>query len=579
MAGDKTYGKLRLNSTEAVWVLEDVQPHVVIRLKQLFQSIPKFASKEFTLPNQLHIAADLVWFISRYPMAMTGQDEKLLGKSSKEYSIGIEKKELILLPNYTPKERPGLLPGQILKNYQRVAIDFASTTKKMLLLDEMGLGKTYEGLGMCLIPGNLPAVIVMEAALQRQWYLKAKSFIDLRVHEVKGNTPYTLPDADIYLFKYTQLSPWCDVLSRGWVKALIFDEVQNLRTGIVSSKGAAAAALCKTVDFVVGLTGTLVYNYGIEAWNIIDIMSPGTLGSQHEFEREWCDDSGSSKGIVKDPDALGSYLRELQFMLRRSRLDVGQECMQLAPEIINVEPNTKLIKEMDKLAEDLAMTIFTTNDIFERRNASGQFDLRMRQMTGVSKAHAVAVFVRMLVESGSPVVLFGYHREVYEIWARELKDLEPAWYTGKETPSQKEASKARFITGQTNLIIISLRSGVGLDGLQGRASNVVFGELDWSPNIHSQCIARLDRDGQLFSVFVYYLVTMFGSDPAMMDVLGMKKEQNRGIVDPGVKTIALASDRDRIRNMAKAFLAAKGVVIPLNDSINTRTNAELSSVL
>src|SRR5579884_3848269 len=43
---------------------------------------------------------------------------------------------------------------------------------------------------------------------------------------------------------------------------------------------------------------------------------------------------------------------------------------------------------------------------------------------------------------------------------------------------------------------MSLRSGAGLDGLQEDCTVGVFGELDWSPEQHRQCIGRLDRDGQ-----------------------------------------------------------------------------------
>jgi hypothetical protein len=69
---------------------------------------------------------------------------------------------------------------------------------------------------------------------------------------------------------------------------------------------------------------------------------------------------------------------------------------------------------------------------------------------------------------------------------------------------------------------MSLRSGAGLDGLQKRCSTMVFGELDWSPGVHHQCIGRLDREGQEQPVTAMFLVCDDGSDPPMMEVLGLK---------------------------------------------------------
>lgn len=79
---------------------------------------------------------------------------------------------------------------------------------------------------------------------------------------------------------------------------------------------------------------------------------------------------------------------------------------------------------------------------------------------------------------------------------------------------------------------MSVRSGAGVDGLQARCAMGIFGELDWSPGIHQQCIWRLDREGQKNPVTAFFLVTDDGSDPPMKDVLGIKASESQHIVDP-----------------------------------------------
>jgi len=557
----KTYGTLTFDEQKAAWIIDKIPAHVAMRLKQIFTRIATWETAPFRITDTKVNAADIEWFMERYPLDCSARDKRRLKGGAKDFYETQVGAENILLPDWKPSARGGLLPGQKLRNYQLVAIDFAEKVRQMILLDDVGLGKTYEGLGLALMKDALPLVIVCQPHLQAQWEQKAKSFVDLRIHSFKGTKPYDLPPADIYIVKYTQLAGWVDVLTKGWVKAVAFDEIQELRHGTSAQKGAAARQLCDAVrdtGYLVGLTATLIYNYGIEAFNIVDMLRPGLLGNRDEFLREYCETDDSGKGVVRDPAALGGFLRESLMVLRRTKHDVGQEAKQMAPELEWVEPDSRSVADAEDLAKQLAITALT-GSFSEAGSAAREFDMRMRELTGIAKARATASFVRMFVESGQPVLLFGWHREVYEIWQKELGDLNPVMYTGSETASQKEKAKQDFISGASNLMIMSLRSGAGADGMQYRASTVIFGELDFSPLVHTQCIGRLDRDGQEDPVYTYYVVTNYGSDPVLIDILGIKQSQSDGIHDPGAKQDERQADPDRIKKMARLYLQSKGV--------------------
>ncbi|WP_052692290.1 SNF2-related protein [Teredinibacter purpureus] len=555
----KTYGALRYLVTEDAWELSDLEPHVAIRLKQLFPKIPKYSAGPFFIRANNDASADIKWFLDRYPLQTTPKDYDYLLNQSESFFSFQSDAEKILLPDWVPHSRSGLLAGQAFRLYQSQGLDFIEKVRQAILVDDIGLGKTYEGLGVALLSNTMPVVIVVEPHLQIQWKEKAESFINLRIDCPKGNRPYDLPSADIYLFRYTQLSGWVDVLSQGWVKSIVFDEIQQLRTGVASAKGAAAKAIIQTIDTRVDLTATPLFNYGIEAFNIIDAaIKPRLLGTREEFLIEWCTDDNGRRGIVKDPKALGAYLRESLVFLRRTKKDVGQEAKQTAPHLEWVDPNEKAVEDSEDLAKQLAMTTLT-GSFSEAGSAAREFDMRLRQMTGIVKAKATASYVRMLVETGKPVLLFGWHREVYRIWEEELRDLNPLFYTGEETATQKERAKKAFINGESDILIMSLRSGAGADGIQHRSSTVVFGEFDWSPKVHEQCIGRLDRDGQEDEVFVFYVATEFGSDPVLIDVLGLKSSQSHGIVDPGKDVEIYQADPERIKKLAKAYLKSKDI--------------------
>ena len=153
---------------------------------------------------------------------------------------------------------------------------------------------------------------------------------------------------------------------------------------------------------------------------------------------------------------------------------------------------------------------------------------RARQATGVAKAPWVCQFVRALLDNGEKVLLFAHHHEVMDIYRQELKAYHPGFITGRETVSQKEQAVTRFMEGRTDLCCISLRAAAGLN-LQ-RATCVVFGELDWSPAVHSQAEDRAHRIGQQDSLLCYYLVAPAGSDASMQEALGLKVSQFVGLM-------------------------------------------------
>lgn len=206
------------------------------------------------------------------------------------------------------------------------------------------------------------------------------------------------------------------------------------------------------------------------------------------------------------------------------------------------------------LTRMLAQTVLTGSFV-EAGRAARELDLKMRQMTGVAKARPVAAYVRMLLKDAPRVLLAGWHREVYSIWERELAEFSPVLYTGSESAAGKGRSVEAFTTGDSRVMMISLRSGVGLDGLQHHCQDVVFGELDWSPQVHYQIIGRLRRPGQRHQVSAHYLHTNGGSDPVLLETLGIKTDQSRGITQPGKDAAERFTDDSRIKRLAAHVLA------------------------
>ncbi|WP_439126125.1 MAG: SNF2-related protein (plasmid) [Pseudomonas rhizophila] len=544
-----TYGKLSLTDGKRQWLLEGLAPHVAIRLKQIFPRVSKTQVDRFTFPNDLEHCSDLEWFASRYPLDISDAAARVLKKGRKGFQARKAQLEQILLPSFVPSPAAGLKAACQPRLYQMQAAALAHATGTLLLGDDIGLGKTAATVMWLLNPACRPGLVVVDTHLQKQWLNKVEEFSDLSAHIIRTGTPYDLPPSDVYIITYGKLAGWVDMFRSRFFKSACWDEIGGLRKGMESVKGEASNVLAQNVDFRLGLSATPVYNFGIEIFNIFEILQTDVLGSRGEFIREWCSDGQH----VSDPEALGSYLREQKVFLRRTREDVGRQLPQVSTMVEDIAHDQKALKSIEEIARKLALR-YQTGTFEERGQAGRELDMLVRQATGISKARFIAQYARMFLEDNVPIVLAGWHRAVYDIWNEELAQWNPVMYTGSESPKQKDESKRRFLAGESNVLILSLRSGAGLDGLQARCSVVLHGELDWSPKVHEQVTGRLDREGQPNPVLSIFLVSEDGSDPPIIELLGVKAAQGTGITDPGRVFEANVPDTGRMRLLVERYL-------------------------
>lgn len=544
----KTYGNLSLDRERREWQLTDLEPHVTIAFKRLFPRVPTTATV-IRVSDADDVRADLDWFMHRFPLAHAEHDA--LREALERIASTIAERDRILLPDWTPPVTMAFRPGYQPYLYQSQAAQIALRNPGLLLGDDVGLGKTISAIAACTMGAPLPAAVVVQAHLADQWAARIEEFTTLRAHVIKGTTPYSLPPADIYIFRYSNVAGWTSIIAEDTFKTVIFDEMQELRHGRGTNKGNACHSAARRAQLRMGLTATPIYNYGDEIFNIMDFIQPDLLGKADEFAREWC-----SGKIVKNPDGLGSYLRDKGYFLRRSEDDETVAQSMPPANIIDWEVDYDQAAADDEaaLTRMLAQTVLT-GCFVEAGRAARELDLKMRQMTGVAKARPVAAYVRMMLKDAPRVLLAGWHREVYSIWERELAEFSPVLYTGSESAAGKGRSVEAFTTGDSRVMMISLRSGVGLDGLQHHCQDVVFGELDWSPQVHYQIIGRLRRPGQRHQVSAHYLHTNGGSDPVLLETLGIKTDQSRGITQPGKDAAERFTDDSRIKRLAAHVLA------------------------
>lgn len=548
-------------------------PDIRARLKRVFPRAPQHASDVIRISNTAENCRDLEWFLMRYPMNVLHMP--LLRKQAQQH-IETEAE----LQDFMAGRRPAQLIKLALepRGYQIEVPQLLQIKKGLLLVDDLGLGKTVSAICGMANTENLPALVVCPAHLTIQWEKEIKRFLpELLVHRIRKGKPYPLMKKasnyqkdlwenrlpDVIILSYHMLRTWAEILAQ-FIRYIVFEECQQLR-----SPGTQIYMACKHVadkaELRLGLSATPIYNYGSEFFYVIDALLPGALGSRDEFVREWCRPAVGGKSRLEDAEGFGTYLRREGIMMRRTRRDVGRELPDLSRVAHAIGCDLAVINSAITDAAKLARIILAHNEKFrgEKMEASGKLDSIIRQATGIAKAPYVAEFVRMILESsGERIVLFGWHREVYRIWMEKLKEFNPVLYTGSETPVQKNTAIRRFTEGTGRVLIMSLRSGSGVDGLQDHAKVAVFGELDWSPGVHEQCMGRLHRDGQKDKVIAYYMISDEGADPIMAEVLGVKREQIENVRNPGSNLAEpIETGRDGIRALAIDVLKRRGEAV------------------
>ncbi len=554
------YGTLSYNRRTRRWIIQG-EPCVTELAKRLFPGSDGHKRGEARFTAHRRIVGEINWLMLRYPLAVREGDlprwQQALGEAREDAH---RKAEAAKLP--TIAEPPRAYFAGELRDFQKRGLAWLLANPRGLLADEMGLGKTVQALAWLATTRALPMLLIVPPHLVLNWQHEIARFLRLdggvRVHVIKGLKPYDLPEADIYIVHYLLLRGWKQVLPQLGMRSVVFDEMQELRHA-GTEKYSAASLIGDACDSVIGLSGTPIYNRGGEIWNVINILDYHFLGDWESFTREWC--YGYGNNIVAKPDVLGDHLRREGLMFRRTKAEVLSELPPKRRLVQDIDLDDAVYRKLMVPALDKLHLLREGSELTGSQRAllEEQISQDERQATGIAKAPFVVAFVRALLEGGEQVLLFAHHHAVMDIYKKELKAFAPAFVTGRETPEKKNASVEAFMQGKTDLCVISLRSAAGLN-LQ-RATCVVFGELDWSPAVHSQAEDRAHRIGQQDSLLCYYLVSPRGSDQDMQEALGLKVSQFLGIMGDqplGIaqqtqqETLARAHIRSLVERLADA---------------------------
>jgi len=466
--------------------------------------------------------------------------------------------------------------------HQVEGIKFLKETRRAILADEMGLGKTRQAI---LAAGEIQredynhtngVLVVCPASLKINWEREIQMvYPGDDIHTIRSGPEEKLPRCPWTIINYDMLPKYKEQILRliadGSISIAIIDEAHYIK-GKKTIRATTTLDIVMCLEIVFALTGTPIMNRPIELFNLLKAIKHPLGRAITTFSRRYC--GAYLKTIVKKDRILrfwddkgATHLEELReftkgSILRRLKKDV----LDLPAKIVSVQI-TELSKESRKEYEtafDNYVEWLTNNpthdkDIENIVDARHLVELmKLKQVCSRAKIDRIISDIRSAVDQGQKVIVFsqftGTITALKEALSQEKRGSryddakEPIWavtLTGQDDMhARQEAVDAFQNKDDAKVFIANIKAG-GVGITLTAASIVMFADMEWSPELHSQAEDRAHRIGQTGTVNVYYYIAGETIEEDIVDILERKRTIIKELMD-GDKTGKWAAETERI---------------------------------
>lgn len=460
-----------------------------------------------------------------------------------------------------------------LRPYQRRGLGWLQFLDRVglggCLADDMGLGKTPTTLAH--LAGRAgPHLVICPLSVVRNWQREAARFTPLlRVLVHHGGARLrddrltnAIAAADIVITTYQVLVRDLETLASVTWGTVVFDEAQMVKNAHTK---AARAARHLRGNQVIALTGTPVENRLGELWSILDLTTPGLLGTEASFKHTY------AQRIERDHDAKAvAALRTLTspFVLRRTKADkslipdLPDKIEQVAWAPLTREQAAMYQGVVDQLLRDAQVA-----DGMKRRGLVLASLTRLKQICN-HPVNALADGSRLggrsgklarfdelvddLIEADERALVFTQFAAMGNLLVQHLRErsaLHVPFLHGGVSKSRRDDMVDRFQAGEGSpLLIVSLKAGgTGLN--LTAASRVVHYDRWWNPAVEDQATDRAWRIGQTRSVFVHKLVCQGTIEEKVAALIDDKRALANAVVGSTGETWLSELTTDELRDL------------------------------
>jgi superfamily II DNA or RNA helicase len=434
-----------------------------------------------------------------------------------------------------------------------------------LLCDDMGLGKTHQAMALMVWLKEKqkvkePFLVVCPTTVISHWSNKLRDHApglsaivyhggNRKLEDIEGNvilTSYGVLRNDIVSLRDIPFS------------LAVFDEIQNLKNQDTQSYQAADLIQARTR---IGLTGTPIENSLKELKALFDIVLPGYLGSDADYNTRYI----SAESAESVPEIAPLKRMIAPFTLRRLKTDVLEELpekiedvrtcrlsdmqIKLYREAVSSK-GAALLKQMKADPKQLPyIHIFALLNLLKRicdhpalalnkiedyqKYASGKWDL----------------FQELLVEtldSGQKLVVFTQYLGMITMMERLLVDLGVPFVVLTGASQDRGSIIRRFNEdGDCRVFLGSLKAGgTGIDLVGG--STVLHYDRWWNAAREDQATDRVHRIGQKRAVQVFKLVTEGTLEEKISAIIERKRRLMNAVVEADNPSLSKIFSREEL---------------------------------
>ena len=318
------------------------------------------------------------------------------------------------------------------------------------------------------------------------------------------------------------------------VDVLILDEVLLLKNP-ETLRAEKARKLSKNASIVVALTGTPTSAAGPMDWRWLDCVRPGCVPTNEIPWRFLFSDATKVQEVAPgrkayvtpasswDTNKIAAYVSP--FLMR---VDTSELLAHLPP-VTYTTLTTPKPKDWEIVVKGAATSKGASKRVTQARMLSDGFvmdDDGTVIRLDTAKLDAVAQFVE---GAGEPVVIFAAWRETIRGLAEKLNEYKPAVVAGDTADIGFEIG--RFLSGDTDVLILNSRMGAGIDGLQDRARIGIFVSNSTSPVDRVQAEGRLFRSGQNRGVLIVDVLAEDTLDARQLELLKDHNDLSASMVE------------------------------------------------
>lgn len=427
-----------------------------------------------------------------------------------------------------------------------------------ILCDDMGLGKTHQMMGLMLCvreteKTGAPFLVVCPTTVISHWMVKIKDHapgLEAVAYHGGNRDLENAVEKDVIITSYGVLLRDAEQLKAIDFQLAVFDEIQHIKNADTKTY-QAAVSLSASIKF--GMTGTPIENAVSELKALFDIVSPGYLGTDTEFNNRYM--AGSrGKGVVTCKDELRQLI--FPFTLRRMKSSVLSElpekiedirfCSLSPQQVVLYKKTIKLRAKgiIEALKNETAtvpyMHIFALLTLLKQICNHPAMAEKKPEDYEQYQSGKWELFTELLdesLDSGQKVVVYSQFVEMIKIIESHLKSnkIGHAILTGASTNRGKLIET--FNTDpECRVFVGSLKAGgTGIDLVAG--SVVIHYDRWWNAAKEDQATDRVHRIGQVRGVQVFKLVTEGTLEEKISAIIESKKDLMESIVkedDPGL---------------------------------------------